>query len=631
MKQIYLSAILLLITAYSSIAQINYNANDPAHVLPYTSDFLYGSNMGYYPPWTNQTIADIAAGNSSKGVKGAGIKTLHQPLPEAFLEQWGYDINLNDFRYYNSLGIKDNTVFLETPSEAHRDKSTFGGCGDQSLIWSNIYTPIWDNGENGTPVNDDNYLALYIYKTVTLHKQYVKFWELVNEPDQDGGNIGWRNPGDPAGNWWDRNPTPCELYNLKAPIYSYIRMLHIAYEVIKTIDPTAYVSMGGVGYPSFLDALLRNTENPVDGFVTAAYPYKGGAWIDCLSFHYYPIYEINGKRHSDACLDGFLNRKHLLDSVLQARGYDGITYPKKVFINTENNMPRVSAGGYFGSDEIQRNYDMKALVGSQLNGISQFYVFSIGDSKNDGDATDNPFDFVGLYKNLNGIGPTTANPSYRQQYNPSGLAYKTMSDALSGFSVDQSRTTAMNLPAGVRGGAFKNTIGDYKYVLWATTATDASEVANATYSFPGSISMPAQINQINWDYAQTNSASMVSPQNIALTGVPVILLAPMIVTALTPDTVRNNPADYFSFAIYPNPVRDRLTIKLHLAQRQAVSISITNAMGQMIMKPADNTFYDKGDNIFSIPLSSKMAAGIYYCHMKFGGNREQTVKFVVSK
>src|SRR5450432_431281 len=283
MKQIYLSGVLVFLSVLHAAAQINYTANDAAHVTPYTGNFLFGSNMGYYPPWTNQTIADIAAGNASKNVKGAGVKTLHLPLPENFLDTWGYDVSVNDFIHYNELGIKDNTVFLEFPTDAHTDNTIYPGCTDHSLIWSNLYTPIWDGGANGTPVNDDNYLALYIYNTVTRYKQWVKFWELVNEPDFDGGTIGWRSPGDPAGNWWDRNPLPCELYNVKAPIFNYIRMMRIAYEVIKTVDPTAYVSMGGVGYPSFLDAVCRNTDNPADGSVNASYPVKGGAYFDCMS------------------------------------------------------------------------------------------------------------------------------------------------------------------------------------------------------------------------------------------------------------------------------------------------------------------------------------------------------------
>ncbi|MEO5592020.1 MAG: T9SS type A sorting domain-containing protein [Chitinophagaceae bacterium] len=632
MRKLYPIIVLLFLFVAKSEAQVNFTANDFSAVPPYTGNFLYGSNMGYYPPWTNQTISDIAAGNSALGVKGIGIKSLHLPLPEKdFLDLWGYNVSVNDFIHYNSLGIKDNTVFLEFPSDAHRDNTTYPGCTDQSLIWGNLYTDIWDGGANGTPVNDDNYFALYVYKTVTIYKPWVKFWEVVNEPDYDGGINGWKQPGEP-GNWWDNNPAPCELTRLKAPIFNYIRMMRIAYEVIKSVDPTAYVGMGGTGYPAFLDAMLRNTDNPAGGAVTADYPAKGGAYFDCNSFHYYPIYDLRYfednmwkfTRHSDAAVDAYILRKNQLNAVLEARGYNGTTYPRKVFINTENQVPRKAFGDYIGSDEAQKNYDIKGAVASQLNSIRQWYLFTIGDSKDYASAT-SPFDVVGLYQPLAGVQP------YNQQPNSSGIGYKTISDLLNGFSADTVQTKSLNLPATVRGGAFKNSIGDYIYVLWAATTIDNSEEASATYAFPAAINMPVQVYQRSWDYSETHTSPLVSSQSIALTGSPSIILSPLVITALIPDSIRNNPAAYFSFSLYPNPVRDRLTIKLHLNQRERVSIKIMDGMGQLITKVTDNTIYNKGDNLINVPLSSRMAGGIYYCRMLAGGNREQTIKFIVAK
>ncbi len=630
MKQFYLAAILFFFSALSSVAQVNFNANTPGSVPAYTNTFLFGSNMGYYPSWTNQNIADIAAGNPVLNVKGAGVKSLHLSLPENFLDTWGYSVSVNDFIHYASLGIQDNTVFLEFPSTAHADNTIYPGCTQPSLLWANLYEPIWDGGANGTAVNENIYFALYVYKTVTLYKPWVKFWEIVNEPDFDNGLNGWRSPGDP-GNWWDANPSACELVNLRAPIFNYIRMLRIMYEVIKSVDPSAYVGMGGTGYPAFLDAILRNTDNPADGSVTADYPFKGGAYFDCNSFHYYPMFDLryvdnNGNiipaRYSDAAIDQYISRKKTLTAVLSSHGYNDTVYPKKVFINTENNVPRKSISGYIGSDEAQRNYDMKAVVASQLNDIKQWYIFSIGDSKDYASATD-PFDVVGLYQPLTGVQP------YNQQYNNSGIAYKTFSDLLSGFSADTARTTLLNMPAGVRGGAFKNSIGDYIYVLWAATSIDNSEVASATYSFPSTINIPLQVYQRSWDYSQTNSSPLVSSQSIALTGSPSVILSPLIITALNPDTARNNPASYFSFTLYPNPVKDRLTIKLHVKQKEMGSITITDGAGQLIMQVASNKVYNTGDNIFNMALPSRLPNSIYYCQL-VTASQQQTIKFVVT-
>jgi Secretion system C-terminal sorting domain len=630
MKQFYLSIILIFSFAATCFSQINFNANTPGSAPAYTSPFLFGSNMGYYPPWTNQTIADIAAGNTALNVKGAGVKSLHLPLPENFLDTWGYNISVNDFIHYNQLGIKDNTVFLEFPTAAHSDNTIYPGCTNPSKIWSNIYEPIWDGGANGTPVNENNYFALYVYKTVTIYKPYVKFWEIVNEPDFDAGVNGWKSPGDP-GNWWDNNPSPCDLTNLYAPIFNYIRMMRIMYEVVKSIDPNAYVAMGGTGYPSFYDAILRNTDNPSNGVATTDYPATGGAYFDCTSFHYYPMYDLqywNGTatvptRYSDAAVDHFVSRKKAIDAVLLAHGYNDTLYPRKVFINTENNIPRKSINGLIGSDEAQRNYDMKAIVAAQINNVRQWYIFSIGDSKTLADATD-PFDVVGLYQPLGGVNP------YNQQYNSSGIAYKTFSDVLGGASPDTAQTRLMNLPADVRGGAFKSNTGNYIYVLWAATTIDNSEVDSATYSFPAAMNVPLQLTQQNWDFSQTNASTTISSQNIALTGSPVLILTPLIITALNPDTIRNTAASYFSFTLYPNPVKENLNVKLHLKKREAVSIKITDGAGQLVMQVADNTMYNTGDNLIHLSLPARLAAGIYYCRLVTGSN-DQTVKFVVRK
>ena len=335
MRHVYLVSIILFFIISGSAAQVNFNAYTPGGVSPYNGNYLFGSNAGYYQSWNIYAMADIEAGNPARNIKGAGIKSLHQPLPESFFAAWGYDVYLNVFAYYNRLGIKDNTVWLETPTAAHKDNSVYPGCTVPSLLWSNLYEPIWDGGANGTPVNENNYLALYVYNTVTRYKQWVKFWEIVNEPDFDNAVNGWKSPGDP-GNWWDNNPTACELVNLKAPIFNYIRTLRIVYEVVKSVDPSAYVSMAGVGYPSFLDAMLRNTDNPAGGTITSEYPFKGGAYFDCVSFHYYPMYDLRyvdagfhiiPTRYSDAAVDHYISRKKVLDSVLSTRGYNDISYP----------------------------------------------------------------------------------------------------------------------------------------------------------------------------------------------------------------------------------------------------------------------------------------------------------------
>ena len=535
MKRVLFLLCLLSFIVAPAFAQINYSANDFGRVPTYNGYFQYGANMGYYGnSWDDKTLADIAAGNPAKNVKGAGVKSLHLPLPETFLEFWGYNVRLDVFNHYASLGIKDNTIFLEEPKNEHRDNTNYG-CAQNSRLFKNMYEPIWDGGANGTPVNDNNYLALYIYKTVTTYKQYVKYWEIINEPDLEYGTLGDGDPGVP-GNWWDNNPPPCALPNLYAPIFHYVRALRIGYEVVKYVDPTAYVTPGGLGKPGFLDAILRNTDNPTDGSVNASYPLKGGAYFDALSIHMYPIYHLHQwdnsifgfsfKRHSDAAVAKYIEHKNKFVNTLAARGYNGTTYPAKHIITTENNIPNKSVAGsigpWIGSQEAQRNYDIKALVESQKNAIDQYYVFVLGNDKEFTDPTASELSFLGLYQNLNGKGPLTNGGAYLQQYNESGIAYKTTSDLLLGRRYDATRTSALALPSNVNGAAFKDDAGNYVYVLWAKTTTDMSEAASATYSFPAGL-VSAQLTKKEWNFSSTNTSSNISSTNIALTGAPIFL------------------------------------------------------------------------------------------------------------
>jgi len=530
MKKALLLATLLTCIALSVTAQINFSANDFGKVPTYTNPFLYGTNMGYYgPSWDDKTLGDIAAGNSAKNVKGVGSKTFHLPLPEDFLEFWGYNVRVDIFNHYATLGVKDLTVFLEQPSAAHRDNTNYG-CSENSKLFKNMYEPIWDGGANGTPVNDNNYLALYIYKTVTTYKSSVKFWEIINEPDLEYGALGDLDPGQP-GNWWDNNPPPCSLPNLFAPIFSYIRMLRVSYEVIKYVDPTAYVAPGGLGKPAFLDALLRNTDNPANGAVSSAYPLKGGAYFDALTFHSYPMYHLrqwdNGIfnfvyfRHSDAAVKEYIDRKNKFTQTLAARGYNNTTYPAKYILTTENNIPSKSMNNLIGSQESQRNYVIKALVESQKNDIAQYYLFVLGD-RTDAWAATSELDVIGLYKKLEGNGPLSNGGAYNTQMNESAIAHKTTSDLLLNKRYDATRTAAMNIPSNMNGAAFKDANGAYTYVLWAKTTLDLNETAAATYNFPAGL-VSGQLNKKQWDYSNTTTNTVISSANIALTGTPIFL------------------------------------------------------------------------------------------------------------
>ncbi len=615
----------LLFSSISVFSQVSFSANDPGAVPAYNGYFQYGTNLGYYGgTWDDWTLSDIAAGNPALNVKGAGSKTFRILLPEYFLESWSYDIRLAEFNHYASLGVRDNTVFVGFPSSAHRDNNFYDGCVDRSLLFANMYEPIWDGGANGTPVNENNYYALYMYKLVQIYKPFTKFYEITNEPDYTWYNTGWLEPGI-AGNWWDNNPPACELSNLKAPIFHYIRMLRISYEVVKTLDPTAYVAVGGIGWPSFLDALLRNTDEPGNGAVSAAYPLKGGAYFDVLSFHSYPQFElgvwddiIGGflySRHSDAAVNKYIDKKNSFVTVLNNRGYDGVTYPKKHFICTEGNVPRKELDGYIGSDDAAKNYGMKVLIESQKHDISQYYTFILGDAAPIETAT-NAFDVMGLFQNLNGIGPLGNGGNYVQQYTNPGIGFKTTSDLLRLSRYDAARTGMMELPTNVQGAAFRDSLGGFTYVLWAKTSVDRSEVASASYSFPTAMNVTPNVNRREWNFTITNTTTSIPSVNIPLTGSPVFISDNFQIVPLRDRGPRpGNQEKEFAFSVYPNPASTNSSVKFTLTHPANVRIKVYDVNGVCVINRTTKQ-YGTGTHLIPLHGIERLASGIYTCRFE---------------
>ena len=536
MKRILLSCVSFFVFV-SLQAQVNFTAND--QVAPYTDFFRPGTNLGFQDDsalYTDEDLANIAAGNPAAGTIGIGAKAIRPSLPGFFIEQWGIDIRKETFEHYDNLGLKDLTCFVGFPSEGTRDQQSYAGCGAQSVMFDNLYEPIWDDGANGTPYNEDNYYAAYLYEVVTNYTQYVKFWEIWNEPGFDETfNTAWRPPGDPVGNWWDRDPDPCE-YILHAPIEHYVRTLRISYEIIKSISPDDYVAVAGVGSESFLDAILRNTDEPTEGRVTPEYPYGGGAYFDVMGFHSYPdidgtirewdpsINNFRWYRHSDGAAMGVSKRQGLYQAVLDNYGYDGVTFPQKEWIITEINVPRKRfREDSMGDEDAQINYMAKAMVRCMKDNVRQIHIYSIFEEETEANATEE-FHQMGLYENLDFNAPYN-----NLTMNKQGMAYKSASDALFETVYDEAKTQELNLPSTMDGGAFRKTDGEYVYCLWARTLTDRSEQASATYSFPASFNLNSVFVR-DWDFAFTGDQSEISANNISFDARPVFITEEEAVT-----------------------------------------------------------------------------------------------------
>ncbi len=529
-------ALIVIYCGNSSYAQVSYTAND--QVQPYMLGFHPAANIGQYTAFSEEQLALLAAGGpapvGSQGgqVLGAGVKSLRPGIFESYTEVAGYDASLPIFEKYDELGMSEHTVIVGFPSAAHQDPTQY--CpGIQSTLFANMYSPIWDGGANGTPYNDSNYYAAYLYKTVNAYKEHVRFWEIWNEPGFDyTGGLGYLPPAAPN-SWWNVNPSPCD-YKLRAPIFHYVRLLRISWDIIKTLDPDAYVVVSGTGYPSFLDAILRNTDNPVDGSVTAEYPLRGGAYFDVMGYHSYPHFDGGLReysdaiqdwvyyRHSDGAANALLRTKEDYQEVLDSYGYNGSTYPEKHWIITEINLPRKEypdpsdpGENFIGSALAQRNFIIKAMVTCMANGIEQMQVYKLAEDT-EFENSYSEFDLMGLYKQLD------YNHDYYQELNEVGVAHKTASDVLYGKTFDPVRTAQLQLPANIGGGAFKDAFGNFTYVLWAKTLTDMSETASTSYSFPTGLNVP-NLLKCEWDGSVSHNAISVPSANIALTGTPIFL------------------------------------------------------------------------------------------------------------
>ncbi|GAB3845984.1 hypothetical protein GCM10028822_05310 [Hymenobacter terrigena] len=488
-------------------------------VRPWAASFGYGTNLGYYgPAWPDERLAAAAS--------AAGATTIRVTLPEAFLDKWGANSRRGAFGYYaDSLGLRDLVCFVGEPAPKHRDPVTYPGCPEPSKLFANLYEPIWNPDST---VNPNNYYAHYIYRLTQQYGANVRVWEVVNEPDYVTGT---QNES-----WLKRAPEPAEMPNVLAPVYRYIRTLRITWEVVKKYRPTAYVTPGGLGYPQFLDALLRYTDNPRDGAATPDFPAAGGAYFDVLAYHVYPSYYLRRRdwlragcfaysRTSDAAAAQVIAHRDAMAAVLARYGYDGRTYPQKHFIVTEANISRRSAGWRTGSDEMQRNFGLKALVLAQKHGLRQLHFYSLAEATNAPPpgthvSDTDEFKLMGLYENLNGTTPGAKNLT------PLGQAFRATAALLHGLRYDKARTAALRLPAEVEGAAFADAARTV-FVLWAKTEADESEIAAARYSFPAALRLGRLVRH-SWDYSPKALAAQVpvpAGQTVSLTGAPTFFVS----------------------------------------------------------------------------------------------------------
>jgi hypothetical protein len=456
--------------------------------------FTYGLNLGYY----NGQLTDLE--ESQLGL-AAGADSHRHKLTESFLDTWGDTIHVPELMAMTQAGERDIVCFLVGASEAHSNAPA-GSADWQREQWSpkNLYQPTFTSTGD---VNPDNYWAAFVARVVKNYSPYIHTWEVWNEPDQVGGN--WQ-----ATQTWDTQPpNPSDLVWWQDTIYAYIRMLRVTHEVVHKLDPQGKVTLGGIGYPKFLNAVLRYTDEPTSGKVDADHPEKGGAYFDVVSFHYYPVFSPGS---SDVGAKGLLQLRDDLQAELDKAGVTG-----KGFIVTESGAPRYAFGSSPGGVDYAHNYLMKAMALAQNAGIGRIDWFVLGDSKAAGASSD-PFSYMGLYLDL-----TSVSDPPGATITETGVAYATIGHLLAGSVSDPTATAALGLPSGTRGVALRTKEGKHAFVVWAEAADENGS---------GKVTLPASgdATVYAWDYSKTKASSVVSPAagavSVDVTSAPVVVIAP---------------------------------------------------------------------------------------------------------
>ncbi len=141
---------------------------------------------------------------------------------------------------------------------------------------------------------------------------------------------------------------------------------------------------------------------------------------------------------------------------------------------TETGAPRYALGTSPGGVDYAKNYILKVMLDAHLAGMIGVDWFLLSGGAQPGASTD-PYQYMGLYHDIASL----AQPSDAVK-TPTGVAYSTLGLLLKGATVDQGKTTALALPAPIKGGAFHTAAGHTVVALWAVSASPTSTAETAT-------------------------------------------------------------------------------------------------------------------------------------------------------
>ena len=468
---------------------------------PTTLQYRLGNGLGYIGNgWDDARMANLSS--------LAGFDGQRKKLPEQHFENWGYGIELGDAQTNTKLGILDVVGYLATPTKMHSSNAT----DNSELCYpANLYEPIWL--EDGS-VNPKNYWANYIYKTVDMYKDHIKIWETWNEPDYT------RNYNN-VGKWSTEPPDPKDLTHWYGTIFEYIRLLRITYEVAKKVDPDCWVATGGLGYTSFLDAIMRYTDNPDDGKVTKEFPALGGAYFDCDAYHQYPQYGVTDEESGEAYKDNgsdslakkvvILKKNHHL--TIKKYGF-GEQYPEKLFINTETGLNSGSGNGV-GGDLVRRNWILKLALLCIEYDVRQLHMLILVD----GGGGSGDYENVGKYVSIeDGFKHLKSSSKGR-------LVLKKMNLGKYVFDEEKTKKFRKSLPEGLTGIALKRKFpkvegelyyGDYMYSVWVYCEKEEVEEEVKT-----KLDLPFNPLVLDWE---ENKKEMKKSDEFTVSSTPIFLI-----------------------------------------------------------------------------------------------------------
>lgn len=260
---------------------------------------------------------------SSDGTLTRGYQLLSELGMNTIREGWNWkNIETGDQQYVSwmsyfdtkastlaGMGEKTQAMVCDTPSWASSNGTQYGVPNGLS---ASIFADGTDVYKPGVSVNRANKFASYMYDMVTRYKGKIAYWQVWNEPDFPSGDLGTGTTGsNGATRYWDGS------------VQQYVRLLKVAYTLVHGIDPAAKVTLGGLGYESYLGAIIDN---------------GGAPYFDVVDFHAYGT----DKTTSNGVLNtawGFLGRYNALKGMLKTKGVTGKTFSCSETGFTANNQP----------------------------------------------------------------------------------------------------------------------------------------------------------------------------------------------------------------------------------------------------------------------------------------------------